>query len=456
MKIAQYGGETWYSEPKDYFAHGGTLARLLLEGHEGVELDPESHQRIIDWLDLNAPLYGTYSWNKDEWRRPDPEGEQALRAHIRQRFGDDLAEQPFAALVNVALPEESRILKAPLALAAGGWGQIERRRLEEHRRAGVPEDAPARAGSHPAAALSRHCRHLRPRRRVSVPQLLGPQGAGRTAKTHHRRTVGRRLREPSSDEAWRPVMFIVIEQSRQRSGMCAAMTTSTERCANMPRSRPAARAGASARCASRPGAGRRPTGPTSARCCTVPLTDAKPVIDGKLDEPCWKDAARTGPLKVTRGCSRESQPRRRSSCAMPTSLYVALQCAGKLAATGEAKAGEPAKAKEFVDLLDQLERRSQLLLPDSDYAGRRRQSHLLLQRTHASLARPDVATAVRVRRGTGRRCVDGRVRTALRHLLQEQDARLRDRIQRPTVPAFRDRKSIVGTARSTSPATGEP
>ncbi|MCU0978044.1 MAG: hypothetical protein MUF25_02635, partial [Pirellulaceae bacterium] len=126
VKIAQYGGETWYSRPKDYFAHGGTLAQLLRQGHEGVKLDPDSLQRIIEWLDLNAPLYGTYSWNKDEWRRPDAEGERRLRAHVRQRFGDELAEQPFAALVNVALPDESRILKAPLALAAGGWGQIER------------------------------------------------------------------------------------------------------------------------------------------------------------------------------------------------------------------------------------------------------------------------------------------------------------------------------------------
>jgi hypothetical protein len=49
-----------------------------------------------------------------------------LREHIRQRFGADLAEQPLAALVNVALPDESRILKAPLAQAAGGWGQVER------------------------------------------------------------------------------------------------------------------------------------------------------------------------------------------------------------------------------------------------------------------------------------------------------------------------------------------
>jgi hypothetical protein len=126
VKIAQYGGETWYSRPKDYFAHGGALAELLLQEHEGVVLDRESRQRVFDWLDLNAPFYGTYSWNKDEWQRPDPEGEKALRGAIRQKFGDELAGQPFAALVNVALPEESRILKAPLALEAGGWGQIEK------------------------------------------------------------------------------------------------------------------------------------------------------------------------------------------------------------------------------------------------------------------------------------------------------------------------------------------
>jgi hypothetical protein len=97
----------------------------LLEGHEGVELDVDSRQRIVDWLDLNAPLYGTYSWNKDEWRLPDPEGEKLLRAHIRRRFGEKLAGQPFAALVNVAFLSESRMLKAPLAVEAGGWGQIE-------------------------------------------------------------------------------------------------------------------------------------------------------------------------------------------------------------------------------------------------------------------------------------------------------------------------------------------
>jgi len=129
VKIAQYPQESWYSVPKDYFAHAGKLALMLLKGrelkgHEKMQLDRSGMQRIINWLDLNAQFFGTYSWNKDEWRESDPEGEQLLRDQIRDVFGEELAKQPFAALVNVAIPSESRILKAPLAVAAGGWGQV--------------------------------------------------------------------------------------------------------------------------------------------------------------------------------------------------------------------------------------------------------------------------------------------------------------------------------------------
>jgi hypothetical protein len=42
---------------------------------------------------------------------------------IKVKFGKALSEQPICALVNGARPAESRILMAPLALKAGGWGQ---------------------------------------------------------------------------------------------------------------------------------------------------------------------------------------------------------------------------------------------------------------------------------------------------------------------------------------------
>lgn len=130
VSIAQRNFETDFSQPKDYFAHAGRLAGMLLEGHkdeEGkprVEMDRESFGRIVDWLDTNAMFYGDYSWNKPEWRVVSPEGERALREQVLKTFGQAMAQEPLSTLVNVALPSESRILKAPLAVEAGGWGQL--------------------------------------------------------------------------------------------------------------------------------------------------------------------------------------------------------------------------------------------------------------------------------------------------------------------------------------------
>ncbi len=130
VAMAHRNSETVYSKPKDYYAHAGRLAGMLLEGHPAkdgtarVKLDRESFQRIADWLDLNGQYFGDYSFNRAEQRGQDAEGAKALREYITERFGGDLAGQPYHALVNVALPSESRILLAPLPTGAGGWGQV--------------------------------------------------------------------------------------------------------------------------------------------------------------------------------------------------------------------------------------------------------------------------------------------------------------------------------------------
>ena len=65
----------------------------------------------------------------------------------------------------------------------------------------------------------------------------------------------------------------------------------------------------------------------------VPVTDSKPVIDGKLDDPCWKDAAKTGPLAVTRGESAKSTTEA-FILRDAEHLYVGVICAGKDATEG--------------------------------------------------------------------------------------------------------------------------
>lgn len=46
--------------PMDYHFSVTELGQLLRKGHYGVELDPEAHQRLAAWADLNAPFYGTW------------------------------------------------------------------------------------------------------------------------------------------------------------------------------------------------------------------------------------------------------------------------------------------------------------------------------------------------------------------------------------------------------------
>jgi hypothetical protein len=125
-KMMDRNCETRASEPKDYLSPASGLpAWLKKHGKEkGAELDSASWERVITWLDVNAQFYGNYSFNREENRTPDPAGEQALRAYVKECLGDALGAQPFAALVNNGCLDESRILNAPLAVAAGGWGQI--------------------------------------------------------------------------------------------------------------------------------------------------------------------------------------------------------------------------------------------------------------------------------------------------------------------------------------------
>jgi formylglycine-generating enzyme required for sulfatase activity len=46
--------------PMDFHADSTELVQMLREGHHGVVLDSEAWDRIITWIDLNAPYHGTW------------------------------------------------------------------------------------------------------------------------------------------------------------------------------------------------------------------------------------------------------------------------------------------------------------------------------------------------------------------------------------------------------------
>jgi cytochrome c553 len=117
------------SIPRNFFAYSNSVAQKLAHGDKHhkklIDRDRESYMRIIEWLDINGQCFGDLFPNRIEDRSFDANGVEALRSYIKELFGEKIASQPEYALVNVAQPDESRILLMPLPSSKGGWGQME-------------------------------------------------------------------------------------------------------------------------------------------------------------------------------------------------------------------------------------------------------------------------------------------------------------------------------------------
>lgn len=68
--------------PGEYHAHTSPLIQMLRKGHQGVRLDPDDLDRLVTWIDLNAPCHG--SWG--EVGRTPPQA-HARRMELRGQFG---------------------------------------------------------------------------------------------------------------------------------------------------------------------------------------------------------------------------------------------------------------------------------------------------------------------------------------------------------------------------------
>ena len=53
-------------EPMEFHADTTQLVQLLKKGHHGVQLDEEAWDRLITWIDLNAPYHGTWGEEIDK------------------------------------------------------------------------------------------------------------------------------------------------------------------------------------------------------------------------------------------------------------------------------------------------------------------------------------------------------------------------------------------------------
>jgi formylglycine-generating enzyme required for sulfatase activity len=109
--------------PGEFHADTSRLMQLLRLGHHGVQLDAESWDRLITWIDLNAPCHGTWG---DVY--PIPGDAHLRRMQLRAAHGGPTADpeaevmllQP-AVLAKVKAPAPPPAAPASTRIVVPGW-----------------------------------------------------------------------------------------------------------------------------------------------------------------------------------------------------------------------------------------------------------------------------------------------------------------------------------------------
>jgi formylglycine-generating enzyme required for sulfatase activity/cytochrome c553 len=89
--------------PGEYHADTSPLIQMLRKGHHGVALDAESWDRLVTWIDLNAPCHGT--WGEVY---PIPDGAHERRMALRRQFAGPKEDPEVIPKAEVRNPKEIR------------------------------------------------------------------------------------------------------------------------------------------------------------------------------------------------------------------------------------------------------------------------------------------------------------------------------------------------------------
>jgi formylglycine-generating enzyme required for sulfatase activity len=107
--------------PMEFHANTSELVQMLRKGHYNVQLDEEAWDRIITWIDLNAPNHGTWA----ETTRVPP-GQRERRLELRKLYGgvvedcEEMPEKTEPQQIQPVMPEPLRQL--PVAqIKLEGW-----------------------------------------------------------------------------------------------------------------------------------------------------------------------------------------------------------------------------------------------------------------------------------------------------------------------------------------------
>ncbi|MFP4056542.1 MAG: hypothetical protein ACLF0G_06715 [Candidatus Brocadiia bacterium] len=96
--------------PYSWGSHRSKLVDVLQAGHHDVQLDPESFDRIVTWVDINAPYYPEYSsaFPRNLYGRSPLDGRQLKK--LSELTGADLTRQSHVPRITFDRPELSPCL----------------------------------------------------------------------------------------------------------------------------------------------------------------------------------------------------------------------------------------------------------------------------------------------------------------------------------------------------------
>jgi hypothetical protein len=102
--------------PRSWGSHASRLARVLVDGHddpaidEKFELSAEDFDRIVTWIDINAPYYPEYAsaYRNNQYGRSPLSAAELAR--LSELTGVKLQDQNFSAAVSFTRPETSQCL----------------------------------------------------------------------------------------------------------------------------------------------------------------------------------------------------------------------------------------------------------------------------------------------------------------------------------------------------------
>ncbi len=97
------------TEPLEYHASTSELMQLLEKGHYGVKLDAEAHDRLVTWIDLNAPHRG--NWDPPAYRG---QAQSQRRLELARLYASvDIDPEREFTMLEAALPKRIKPILPP-------------------------------------------------------------------------------------------------------------------------------------------------------------------------------------------------------------------------------------------------------------------------------------------------------------------------------------------------------